>query len=73
MRGVFKARCADHKWIGCGSEGGTREEGEGDRGVAALRCHSLSDLREREERESERVRAEHGSRLRSVAWTHKLK
>lgn len=24
MRGVFKARCADQKWIGCGSEGGRR-------------------------------------------------
>lgn len=24
MRGVFKAGCADQKWIGCGREGGRR-------------------------------------------------
>lgn len=34
MRGVFRTRCADQEWIGCGSE--RREEGERHRDVTVL-------------------------------------
>lgn len=46
MRGVFKTRCADQEWIGCGSERGRRA-----RDIEMLQCsaialdHSLSDLK----------------------------